>query len=182
MPFSPLHGNVDGSWGDDPDDRRSTTGYNFIAHGGPIAWRSQKQKSVSLSSCESELMAASEACKEAVWLTRLYKEDFHYQDLSVPTYGDLSEREFEGAQPLTLFEDNQGTIALSRNPVSHRRSKHIDIRYHWIRERVQNGELKLSKIDTKLNTADIFTKATCRATFVFLRNKLMCEREDVSTV
>ena len=71
MPFSPLHGNVDGSWGDDIDDRRSTTGHNFISYGGPIVWRSQKQKSVSLSSCESEHMAASEACKEAVWLARL---------------------------------------------------------------------------------------------------------------
>ena len=180
MPFSALHGNVDGSYGDDVDDRRSTTGYNFVSWGGPIVWRSQKQKSVSLSTCESEYMAASEAGKEAVWIMRVYKEDFGYHDLSVPTYGDLSEKEFEGAQPLTIFEDNQGTIDLSRKPGAlHKRSKHIDIRYHWIRERIANGELKLSKIDTALNTADIFTKATSNQTFIFLRDKLVHPREVV---
>ena len=110
---------------------------------------------------------------------RLFKDDFGYNDLSVHTYGDLSEKEFEGAHPLTIFEDNEGCIALSKNPVSHRRSKHIDIRYHWIRERVRAGELKLAKIDTKLNTADIFTKPTCRKTFTFLRDKLMGTREEL---
>ena len=179
LPFSPLHGNVDGSYGDDVDTRRSTTGYNFISYGGPIVWRSQRQKSVALSTCEAEYMAANEAGKEAIWLRRLYREDFGYKDLSIATYGDLSEREFEGAKPLTIFEDNTGCIALSRNPVQHKRSKHISIRYHWIRERVQSGELKLAKIDTKLNTADIFTKATDNTTFVFLRNKLMAVREIV---
>jgi len=179
MPFSPLHGNVDGSYGDDPDTRRSTTGYNFISYGGPISWRAMKQKSVALSTCEAEYMAANEAGKEAVWLRRLYMEDFGYKDLSIVTYGDLSEKEFEGGKPLTIFEDNAGCIALSRNPVQHKRSKHISIRWHWIRERVQSGELKLAKIDTKLNTADIFTKSTDNQTFTFLRDKLMAEREIV---
>ena len=181
MPFSPLHGNVDASWGDNIDDRRSTTGYNFISYGGPIVWRSQTQKSVSLSSCEAEYMAANEAGKEAVWLARLYKEDFGHEDLSVPTYGDLSEGEFrDKARPLTIFEDNAGAIALSRQPgAQHKRSKHIAIRWHWIREKVQSGELKLSKIDTSLNTADIFTKATSNKTFLFLRDKLVHQREMV---
>ena len=98
----------------------------------------------------------------------------------MPTYGDLSESEFEGAQPLTIFEDNQGTIDLSRKPGAlHKRSKHISIRYHWIRERIASGELKLSKIDTSLNTADIFTKATSNQTFIFLRDKLLHPRETV---
>ena len=178
MPFSPLHGNVDGSWGDDLDDRKSTTGYNFMSWGGPIVWRSQKQRSVALSSCESEYMAANEAGREAVWLIRLFKEDFKHDDLSVTTYGDLSEKEFEGALPLTIFEDNVGAIHLSRNPVAHKRSKHIEIRYHWLRDKVREGVLKLSKIDTKLNTADIFTKPTKRETFLFLRGKLMSHREE----
>ena len=138
-----------------------------------------KQKSVALSTCEAEYMAANEAGKEAVWLRRLYMEDFGYKDLSIVTYGDLSEKEFEGGKPLTIFEDNAGCIALSRNPVQHKRSKHISIRWHWIRERVQSGELKLAKIDTKLNTADIFTKSTDNQTFTFLRDKLMAEREVV---
>ena len=177
MPFSPLHGNVDASWGDDLDDRKSTSGYNFISHGGPITWRSRKQRSVALSSCESEYMAANLAGRTAVWLVRLYKEDFGYDDLSVTTYGDLSEKEFQGSRPLTIFEDNTGCIQLSRNPVHHGRSKHVEIRYHWLRDKCREGILKLSKIDTKLNTADIFTKPTKRSTFEFLRDKLMSPRE-----
>jgi len=173
MPFSAIHGNVDAGWGDDPDDRRSTTGYNFVAWGGPITWRSVKQKSTALSSCEAEYMAASEAGKEAVWLRRLYQSDLGYEDVSVITHGDLSEKEYHGAKPLTIFEDNQGCIQLSRNPVSAKTSKHIAIRYHFIRERVMDGTLKLAKIDTKLNTADILTKATRRGTFIFLRDKLL---------
>ena len=141
-------------------------------------WRSQKQRSVALSSCESEYMAANEAGREAVWLARLYKEDFGHDDLSVTTYGDLSEKEFEGSLPLTIYEDNVGAIHLSRNPVAHKRSKHIEIRYHWLRDKVREGLLKLSKIDTKLNTADIFTKPTKRETFLFLRDKLMARREE----
>ena len=129
MPFSAIHGNVDAGWGDDPDDRRSTTGYNFVAWGGPITWRSVKQKSTALSSCEAEYMAASEAGKEAVWLRRLYQSDLGYEDVSVITHGDLSEKEYHGAKPLTIFEDNQGCIQLSRNPVSAKTSKHIDSGY-----------------------------------------------------
>ena len=180
MPFSPLHGNVDASWGDDLDDRKSTSGYNFISHGGPISWRSRKQKSVALSSCESEYMAANFAGRHAVWLVRLYKDDFGYDDLSVTTYGDLSEKEFQGSRPLTIFEDNTGCIQLSRNPVHHGRSKHVEIRYHWLRDKCREGVLKLSKIDTKLNTADIFTKPTKKSTFLFLRDKLMSPREEPS--
>ena len=70
-------------------------------------------------------------------------------------------------------KNNQGCIQLSRNPVSAKTSKHIAIRYHFIRERVMDGTLKLAKIDTKLNTADILTKATRRGTFIFLRDKLL---------
>ena len=177
MPYGALHGNVDSSWGDDLDDRKSTTGYNFISYGGPIVWRSQKQKSVALSSCESEFIAANEAGREAIWLKRLYEQDFGYSDLSVATYGDLSDEEFRGARPLTIFEDNAGCIALSRNPVAHRRSKHIEIRYHWLRDKVRAGELVLRKIDTKLNSSDIHTKPTKKSTFLFLRDKLVHPRE-----
>ena len=103
--------------------------------------------------------------------------DFGYEDLSIVTRGDLSEKEYQGAKPLTIFEDNQGAIHLSRNPVSHKRSKHIEIRYHFIRERVQDGTLKLTKIPTELNTADICTKPCKKKTFEFLRNKLLRVQE-----
>ena len=177
IPYAPLHGSVDGSWGDDPDDRRSCSGYNFWAWGSPISWASKRQQSVALSSCEAEYMAASDAAREAVWLKRLYEMDLGYKDLTVETRGDLSEKEYQGGKPLTIFEDNLGCIYLSRNPVNHKSNKHVEIRYHFVREKVADGTLKLVKIDTKENTADIHTKATTTATFVYLRDKMLHDRE-----
>ena len=166
---------MDGDWGGDPDDRRSTTGYIYMSYGGPICWRSKKQASTALSSCESEYMAASEAAKEAVWLTRLYKDDLKIEDVSLETKGDLTEKEYEGAKPLTVFEDNIGCISMSKNPVMHRTSKHIEIRYHFVRERVQDGSLKLVFIPSSENIADILTKATRRHVFLYLRDKVMLD-------
>ena len=127
-------------------------------------------------------MAASESSKESVWLRRLYSEDFGYNDLSLVTKGDLSESEYAGKQPMTVFEDNQSCIYLSRNPTSHKTSKHIAIRYHFTRELVQQGIIKLVKIDTKLNLADILTKPCSKATFTFLRDRLMSPHEEVPDI
>ena len=175
--FAPLVGFVDSSWGDSPDDRRSTTGYIYMSWGGPISWSSKKQASVSLSSCEAEYYACAEAAKEAIWVKRLFTVDFRYDDLSVITLGDLSEREYQGDKPLTIRCDNQGAIQLSRNPVSHKRSKHIEIRYHFVRERVQDGTLKFTYVDTKLNISGILTKPTSKPVFTFLRDKLLWDRD-----
>ena len=173
IPHNDVHGYVDGDWGGDPDDRRSTTGFVYMSFGGPICWRSKKQASTALSSCESEYMAASEAAKEAIWLTRLYQEDLGIADVSLETKGDLTESEYEGAKPLTVFEDNVGCINMSKNPVMHRASKHIEIRYHFVRERVRDGSLKLVFIPSSENVADILTKPTRRQVFLYLRNKIM---------
>ena len=173
IPHNCIHGYVDGDWGGDTDDRRSTTGYVYVSYGGPVSWRSKKQASTALSSCESEYMAASEAAKEAVWLTRLLKEDLKLEDVSLETRGDLTEKEYQGAKPLTVFEDNVGCIGLSKNPVSHRTSKHIEIRYHFVRERVQDGSLKLVFIPSSENIADVLTKSTRKHTFLYLRDKFM---------
>ena len=175
IPHTCIHGYVDGDWGGDADDRRSTTGYVFMSYGGPVSWRSKKQASTALSSCESEYMAASEAAKEAIWLTRLYKEDLKIEDVSLETRGDLTEKEYLGAKPLTVFEDNVGCISLSKNPVMHKSSKHIEIRYHFVRERVQDGSLKLVYIPSSENVADILTKNTRKHTFIYLRNKIMSD-------
>ena len=175
VPLNCVHGYVDGDWGGDADDRRSTTGYVYLSYGGPICWRSKKQSSTALSSCESEYMAASEAAKEAIWLTRLYKSDLKIEDVSLETRGDLTEKEYQGAKPLTVFEDNVGCISLSKNPVMHRSSKHIEIRYHFVRERVQDGSLKLVYIPSSENLADILTKSTRKHTFLYLRDKMMCD-------
>ena len=176
VPHNCIHGYVDGDWGGDADDRRSTTGYIYMSWSGPVSWRSKKQASTALSSCESEYMAASEAAKEAIWLTRLLKEDLKLEDVSLETKGDLSEREYQGDKPLTVFEDNVGCIQLSRNPVSHRSSKHIEIRYHFVRERVQDGSLKLVFIPSSENIADVLTKSTRRNTFLYLRAKILVQK------
>ena len=112
-----------------------------------------------------------------MWLTRLLKEDLKIKDISLETRGDLTEKEYQGAKPLTVFEDNIGCIQLSKNPVSHRSSKHIEIRYHFVRERVQDGSLKLVFIPSSENIADVLTKSTRRHTFLYLRDKVMYSKE-----
>ena len=170
----PIHGYVDGSWADG-DDRRSQTGYVFLSAGGPICWRSIRQKCISLSSTESEVVAASEAAKEAVWLRRLFLEDLGYDpaDLSKPGIGPVSEQEARGGHPMILMEDNQGAIAISKNDVMRRATKHIHLRYLWCREAVKDSLIKLVKVGTESNLADIFTKPTRKATFVRLRDRLV---------
>ena len=74
-----------------------------------------------------------------------------------------------------MFEDNVGCISLSKNPVMHKSSKHIEIRYHFVRERVQDGSLKLVYIPSSENVADILTKSTRKHTFIYLRDKIMSE-------
>ena len=108
-----LPGYVDADWGSNPNGRKSQSGYLFTICGGVISWASKKQSVVALSSTEAEYIAASLASQEAVWLRSLL--------------GDIS---FVQEEPTVIKEDNQGTIALSRNPKYHPRTKHIDIKYH----------------------------------------------------
>ena len=122
-----LIGYTDSDWAGDLDDRHSTTGNVFLMAGGPISWLSKKQAVVALSTSEAEYVALSSATQEVVWLRKLL-----IADLKVALQ-----------QPTVLMEDNQGTIAIARNPVAHARTKHIDIRYHYIREAVQNGIVNL---------------------------------------
>ena len=107
--------------------------------GAPIEWASRKQKSQALSSCEAEYMAASNLTQSVIWARRLFT-DFGYEDLSIfdPTAAP-TEQEMEGALPTVVYEDNTGCIEWSKNPVDHARAKHIDLKYHFIRAKV-NGE------------------------------------------
>jgi hypothetical protein len=133
-------GYVDADYAGDLDDRRSTTGYVFILAGGPICWKSMIQSTVAMSTTEAEYMAAAEAAKEALWLTGLVKE-LCIQQVGVP-----------------LYCDNQSAIYLAKNQVYHARTKHIDVRFHKIRELVATDELLLEKIHTSENAADMLTK------------------------
>jgi hypothetical protein len=137
-----LIGYSDSDHGGDTVERRSTGGMAFYLNENLITWCSQKQKTVSLSSCESEFMAATAAAKQALWLRNL-----------------ISEITKQKPKPVTLFVDNNSAIALMKNPVFHGRSKHIDLKYHFIRECVERGQIVVKKVGTEEQKADVLTKA-----------------------
>ncbi|KAF1314267.1 Retrovirus-related gag-pol polyprotein, partial [Globisporangium splendens] len=140
----------------DIESRRSASGYVSVLNGGCVSWRSKKQRSVALSSTEAECMALSEATQEAVWLKTFVRE------LGENTSDD----------PVKILEDNQGSIALAKNPEFHKRTKHIDIRYHFVREKVEDGQVVLEYCPTQEMLADIMTKPIPSAQFDYLRTKL----------
>ncbi|KAG7598335.1 Reverse transcriptase RNA-dependent DNA polymerase [Arabidopsis suecica] len=135
-----IVGYCDADHGADRDKRRSITGLVFTIGGNTISWKSGLQRVVALSSTESEYMSLTEAVKEAVWLKGLLKE-FGYEQKKVE-----------------IFCDSQRAIALAKNNVHHERTKHIDVKYHYIREVIANGDVEVLKISTEKNPADIFTK------------------------
>ena len=140
-----LVGYSDSNWAADKDTRRSTTGYVFTIGCGASSWSSRLQPTVALSTAEAEYMALSCAVQEAVYLRRLLK-----------SLG------YEQQQPTPIFEDNQACIAMTANPVLHQRTKHIDIRYHFTRERVISGDVDIQYVATNYQLADILTKPLLR--------------------
>ncbi|WVZ73865.1 hypothetical protein U9M48_022123 [Paspalum notatum var. saurae] len=127
--------------GGDIDGRRSTSGMLFFLRGCAIAWQSMKQRIVALSTCEAEYVAAAAACCQAVWLRRL-----------------LWEVTGEEPRAPVLRVDNNSAIELTKNPVLHDRSKHIDIRFHYIRECVAGGQVVPGHVHTAQQLADLLTK------------------------
>ena len=147
-------GYSDADWAGDINDRKSTSGYIFQISGAAVTWRSKKQGCVALSTAEAEYVALCSAGQEAVWLRRLTSE------LGSPPKAAT-----------TIYEDNQSAIAMTKNPQFHGRAKHIDIKYHFIREQVNSGNVKLKYCPTNDMTADMFTKPLSREQFCKLRNK-----------
>lgn len=149
--------------------RRSTSGYAFIFGSGVISWGSERQQSVSLSTAESEYMAASQCVKELVWLRKLFYE-FLVGKISFEN-GD----EFifdKKILKIILFMDNNSAIRLIKNPEYHKRTKHIDVRYHFIREKYERDYFVTEYIQTKEMIADVFTKALSAQQFNVLIKKL----------
>jgi hypothetical protein len=128
------------------EHRHSVSGYAFLMHGGAVSWSSKTQAVIALSSTEAEYIASTHAAKEAKWLTML-----------------LSEIGEEAPRPFPILADNQSAIALTKDNAFHSRTKHIDIPYHYVREAVENGDLRLNYVQTDSNLADVFTKALGRA-------------------
>lgn len=149
-----LH--ADSSWGDDPATRRSTTGYLVMVAGAAVNWSSKLQQTVALSTSEAEYMAACAAAQEAIFQRQLL------EDMGFPQKG-----------PTVIYEDNTGAIAMSENPVSHNRTKHIDIKYHFVRERVELGEIKLVHVATENQLADLLTKPLAKVKHESLRERVM---------
>jgi hypothetical protein len=150
-----LVGYSDADWAGDIDDRKSTSGVLFFFGGCPISWQSTKQKIVALSSCEAEYVAATAAACQGVWLKRLLGELLGH-DGGVPE----------------LHIDNKSAIALTKNPVFHDRSKHIQIRYHFIRQCVEDGDIDVLFVRTNDQLSDIMTKALGRVQFQELRQRI----------
>lgn len=128
--------------GNTAEDRRATSGFAFVINGGAVSWSAKRQELVTLSTTESEYVAATHAAKEALWLRSLISQVF---DISLV--------------PTPLHSDNQSAIALAKDHQYHARTKHIDIRYHFIRWIIDEGKIRLIYCPTNDMVADIFTKA-----------------------
>ncbi|CAL1361578.1 unnamed protein product [Linum trigynum] len=152
---TPLLGFTDSDFAGDMDDRKSTSGYVFIMGSGVVAWSSKKQPIVTLSSIEGELVAATACACQAVWLRRLLEELQNKQE-----------------EATTIRCDNQSIIKLSKNPVLHGRSKHIDVKYHFLRDLCKEGQLGLEYCRSEDQVADMFTKALKIGQFEKLRGML----------
>jgi len=142
-----LQGFSDPDWAGDHETRRSTTDFTFIFGGAAVSWGSKLQKTVALSTMEAENMALCEASKEAVWLNKLVQ--------SVAT--QWLQTAISGG-PINIKVDNSGCIDFSKNPVEHKRTKHIDIRYNFVREAITTDKVTLEHCATDDVVADPMTK------------------------
>lgn len=155
-----------------PETRRSRGAYLLQFSNGPISWSSKLQSTVSDSTTEAEYKALSEGAKEAVHLRRLLLEIATHKVLPVPIslsntsiHANLALAHSPTELDLHLHCDNQGSIKLAKNPIFHARTKHIEGKHHFIRERVLEGEITLSYINTNENPADLLTKPLSRIKF-----------------
>lgn len=148
-----LVGYSDADYAGDTDQRRSTTGFIFLFCGGPISWSSKRQTCVALSTTESEFVAACEASKEAVWISRLMEELLNRSKTA----------------PVPLLSDSQSAIKLIKNPEFHQRTKHIDVKFHFVRDQQANGTISVQYVPTEDQLADALTKPLPTPRFEKLR-------------
>ena len=135
-------------------DRKSTTGTCQLLGNMLVSWYSKKQNTVALSTAEAEYVALGSCCAQILWMKQQLR-DFAVEDSNV-----------------AIRCDNTSAINLTKNPILHSRAKHIEIKHHFIRDHVQNGDVNVQFIDSKNQLADIFTKPLDKSSFDFIRNKL----------
>jgi len=159
-----FFGYTDSDFAGDQDDRKSTSGYVFLLSSGAISWSSKKQPAVSLSTTEAEFIAAASNACQVVWISRILKS--LHQTQSTPT---------------KVYCDNISAIKLSKNPIMHGRSKHIDIRFHFLQELVKDGLVELITCSTREQVADILTKPLKLDVFLKMRRLLgVCESPSIN--
>lgn len=134
-----LTGYSDADWGGDAEERKSTTGYVFTKMGGAISWNSKRQDVVALSTCEAEYIALSRTAQEALWWQQLLKQ-------------------LDDQQVVPIMCDNQSAICVAKNQGFNPKTKHIAIRYHFVRDTLNRGEVTLDYVPTKQQPADGLTK------------------------
>ncbi|XP_071933045.1 secreted RxLR effector protein 161-like [Coffea arabica] len=150
-----LVGYTNSDYASDVEDRKSTSGYVFMLSEAAILWISKKRPVVSLSTTEVEFIAAAESSCQAVWLRRILETVGRNQ-----------------INPTAIYCDNSSTIKLSRNPVLHGRSKHIDIRFHFLRELTRNGMVELLHCSPQEQVADVMTKPLKLEDFIRMRDRM----------
>ena len=159
---SEFIGYCDADWAGDVEDRKSTSGYLFKQGGAAITWRSCKQSCVSLSTAEAEYVALAEAAQEAMWLQKLNS--------------DLLGKNVSNT---VIFEDNQSAICIAKSQISRRRTKHIEIKFHFIRDLVETDRINLVYCPSEDMIADMLTKGLPISRFEKFRVLAgMCEYPD----
>jgi hypothetical protein len=157
-----LYGYTDSDWAGSVSDRKSTSGCCFSLGSTMTSWQRRKQSSIALSTAEAEYIAACSASCESIWLRKLLT--------------GLFDLEMEATVILCY---NQSCIKMTENLVFHDKSKHIEIRYHYIRDMVQRGAIKLQYVGTDEQVADVLTKPLSRVKFEHFRDKLGVVRKDL---
>lgn len=151
-----LEGYADSDWAGSIDDMKSTSGYVFSLGSGIFCWNSKKQSVVAQSTAEAEYIALSAAVNHAIWLRKL-----------------LSDLDLIQEGPTIIYCDNKSAIAIAENPVQHGRTKHINVKYHAIREAEKNGEVKLKYCTSETQIADMLTKSLTGMKLNQLKARLM---------
>lgn len=155
-----LVGYTDADWASDSDDRKSVGAYCFMLNHSPISWTAKKQAFVATSTMESEYAAASQAAREGIWLRAFLGE--LSQCCTIPG--------FNKENPVRILCDNQAAIRVAKNPEFHKKAKHIDISIHFLRQRVQLGQIQMDYISTAHMVADFLTKPLAPERFIGCRD------------
>jgi len=150
-----LHAYTDANWVGSVDDRKSTSGGAFFMGSRLVSWFSKKQSSIALSTVQEEYVATASCCTQLLWMMQT-----------------LQDVQFTCAPPIPILCDNTSAISISKNTLMHSKTKHIPIKYHFLREQVLEQKVNLEYIPSKEQVADILTKPLPRETFEYLRQKL----------